>query len=129
MKLLPIKRIDKEDLQESPAWIDRLLAPINQVFNSLYVGLNKGITFQENIRSQIKNVELVAKASASDNAFKFRSELPVKPTFLICTHAETIIGDRVPVTVNWNYDGTYINITSITGLTNGATYTMDMLIL
>jgi len=57
------KRILKEDLREAPSWIDKLLYPLNSFMESVYFALNRNLNFQENIASQIYEIEFT---TASD---------------------------------------------------------------
>ncbi len=56
-KLPEQRRILKEDLQDAPSWIDKLISPINSFFEDLYFALNKNITFRENIAAQIREID------------------------------------------------------------------------
>lgn len=129
MQLPTIKRITREDLLDAPEWVDRLLYPLNLFLNTLYSGLNHGLTFKENIQSQTQSFQLIAGAAATNNTVKFLVTLGKKPTFLLCPNAVDSTGSNVPVTVTWNYDGSNINVTAITGLSSGATYNFTALIL
>ena len=44
--LPPIRRISKEDLQEAPDWVEKLIYPINLFFDSVYRALNGRLTFE-----------------------------------------------------------------------------------
>lgn len=56
MQLPPIKRLLTEDFKSEDKWIGKLLFPLNQLLQSLSTGLQNGLTFQENISSQVKTV-------------------------------------------------------------------------
>lgn len=130
--LPPIKRITKEDLGGAPAWIDRLLYPLNLFLNTIYGALNKNITLSENIDCQLASFTVIAGAAAINNTAKFMLTLKHPPTMLIVGSAQKVTGNYTPiaaaVTVDWNYDGSAINITAITGLTNGSTYTFNVVL-
>lgn len=124
--LPPIKRITKEDLQDAPDWITRLLYPLNLFFDSVYNNLNKGLTFTDNILSQTINFTITAGASASANTAKFTVTMKQKPEGLLLLNATLRSNNYTPigsaVFIEWYFDGTYINITSITGLADGSIY-------
>jgi hypothetical protein len=126
--LPPIKRITREDLKDAPDWINYLLYPLNLFLDSVYGSLNKSLTFDTNILSQSLSFNLVAGASASANTGKFLLTMKSKPRFLFLT-AYLSGGDYFVPSFTWNYDGTYINITSISSLTNGSTYNFKGLII
>lgn len=134
--LPPIRRIFKEDLgPDVPQWITRLLAPLNLVLQSIYTALNHSITFQENIQCQVKEFNLVAGASATDNFFNFLLTIPTKPTgvWLVCALrtdgiVESFTAAPYP-SWTWDSSANTINISSITGLTNGKEYLLRVIVI
>jgi hypothetical protein len=82
MKLPVIRKIRKEDLGgEAPAWIDRLLSPLNQFIEQVGVAITGRLTIGDNISGRIisqefeHNVEL--EIGLSDN----RLVLGIVPLF------------------------------------------------
>ena len=131
-KLPPIKRLTKEDMKEAPSWIDRLLSPLNQFLDSVYRALNGQITFGDNITAQRFTTELTAGAAATNNTFKFTPTLNKRPEFLIWKVYEkdvnyTAIGSAV--WIDWHYDGDFVQISAITGLTDTKSYIINLLII
>ena len=53
-KLPTNKRISREDVPEAPAWIEKLLQPINTYFDAIYNAMQGKTTFEENFQSQMK---------------------------------------------------------------------------
>jgi hypothetical protein len=131
--LPPINRISREDLKDAPAWTDRLLYPINLFFDSVYRGLNKSLTFAENVDSQELTFTLIAGATPQDNTNKFLVTMKSKPTGLLTKSVTLQAGNYTPigaaVFVEWYYDSGSVFITSITGLTNGSTYYFSLLLI
>lgn len=131
--LPPIKRITKEDLKDAPSWITRLLYPLNQFLDSVYGALNRNLTFEENIRAQITTFTIVAGAAASNNTTSFALTLKRIPIGLFVVNKRKVSGNYAAigaaVEVEWNYDGTAVQITSITGLTNGSTYSFTVILI
>jgi len=134
MILPQIKRIAKEDLgPEAPTWIDRILSPLNTFFDTLYRGLNKNITFSENIDCQFYTFTITAGAAATDNTLKFIQKTNSKPNYLIPLNVSVFGSGNVYSATNlsllWFADGAQININSISGLTDGTKYQITILIL
>lgn len=131
MATLPdVKRISREDIPGAPDWIDRLLEPLNRFLDTVYGGLNRGLTFRENFLSQTQSFQIVAGASAASCTASFILTMKAKPflIFLVATPSGTL-GDTASPAFTWNYDGTNINITSISGLTNGVTYNLTAVLI
>ncbi len=58
-----IKLISREDLKEAPSWIERLLSPLNSFMAAVYENLNRGLTFRQNIRCNIKEVRFATPSN------------------------------------------------------------------
>lgn len=136
-KLPVIRRISREDLKDAPSWIERLLYPINLVFDALYIALNKGLTFQENINSTIRELDFTTESTyISSKAWvpiRFTHGLRTRPyAVLLCQIFENE-GVTTPITepvyVDWIEINGQIVINFITGLTNDKTYKIRVLVL
>ncbi len=134
--LPPIRRIQKEQLgADVPDWISRLLGPLNLVLQALYLALNHGLTFRENMQCQVKEFTIVAGATATANTFNFMLTLPVKPTglWLIAALRQDGIAESFTTPVFpswvWNSQANEIVISSITGLTDTKAYTIRVLVI
>ena len=128
-----IKRLSREDFKEAPAWIDRLSYWLNILIEYVTLAFNKGITFDENIQSQIKTFSIVAGASASANTLSFLADMRVAPRGLILMRVVESVGNYTPigaaVFIEWRYEAGTVFVTSITGLTSGHTYDFTVLLI
>lgn len=68
MKLPTQKKILREDVKEAPEWIDRIIVPVNSFFETVFNGLSRRLTFEENIASQIKEIDFSTTAAYDDTA-------------------------------------------------------------
>lgn len=131
--LPPVTRVTKEDLRDAPAWINRLLYPMNTFFNSVYIALRQGLTFQENILSQLYSFRIKAGAAASNNTLKFTLTMKKKPIGMIVVSAVLVSGNYSAigsaVFAEYTLSGDQVSITSITGLTNGSSYDITVLLI
>jgi len=124
---LPIQRkILREDLKEAPSWVDGLIGPLNNFMETIYQALNKNID-EVNLLSQIKEVLVVVPSTYPDmEPVRFQSTLKIRATgctILQCTNKATFI----PVATGnpaWVDNNGTIQISSITGLTAGQSYTI-----
>lgn len=133
MILPPIQRISREDVKGSPDWVNQLLTPLNLFLDTIYGGLNKGLTIRENLLSQIETIEVNAGATTVSNAKQFLLKMKAKPQHMIPLSyqikgaADQTTGCGLSMT--WNCDGANVNITSISGLTNGLVYSVTVLLI
>ena len=131
-QLPPIKRLTKEDMKDAPSWIDRLLFPLNQFLDSVYRALNGQIDFVDNIKAQRYSIQITAGASAASNTFKFKPTLKKRPEFILSTVFRKDV-NYAPigsaVYLDWYYDGEFVQVSSITGLTNTYVYSISLLVI
>lgn len=133
-KLPSIRRLLKEDFQDAPNWLDRLLNTLNLFMENVYLALNRNLTFPENVRSQKKTFKITAGASAAANTYEFALENTWRPEGVILMKAAQISGSYVPVTsavfMSWRIgDANNLVIDAVTGLTNGVTYEFTVLVI
>lgn len=133
MASLPtINRISREDLKEAPAWIDRLIYPLNLFFDSVYNAL-RNLTFVDNITSMKKSFSIKAGASATDNILTFPISMKKSAEMLFIGYVAVAESNYSPigqpVFIEWIFDGENIQITSISGLTSGKTYNFRILVI
>jgi len=132
-KLPPIKRIVREDLKDAPAWIDRLITPLNAFMEAVYSALDRDLTVGENVAGEIKTIQVKAGAAATDNTFTFTTTTRRTPKVCAIGRVERVENIYTPITaavgLDWRFDAGQIIISSIAGLTNGETYNITLLIL
>tara|TARA_R100000152_G_C6745369_1_gene169010 strand:- start:329 stop:757 length:429 start_codon:yes stop_codon:yes gene_type:complete len=132
--LPPIRRISKEDLQEAPDWVEKLIYPINLFFDSVYRALNGRLTLSDNILGKQKETTFQVQ-SAYDGAdtdkwdvIKFQSDLGsrVRGLYLMQITEQSDTGNFVPigksVFIDWEDENGTIKINYITGLTASKKY-------
>lgn len=52
--------LNREDLPDAPEWTEQLLAPLNLALGESTQALNRGLTFQDNFESELKEFTFVA---------------------------------------------------------------------
>jgi len=140
-KLPNQKRVLREDLKDAPSWIDRLITPLNSFMESVYYALNKNITFNENIASQIKEIEFTTLSTYSTaspkidgfQVIQFPHSLKNKPFGVTIQQITEKSGTYNPITspvcIDWYDNNGVININYITGLEDSKTYIIRLLVL
>jgi len=131
MRLPPIRKILREDLQDAPAWVTSIIDPINTFMTGIYLILNNNVTFTDNITSSIRQMPFVTLAGyPTMDAFSFPSPLKVKVTGLLCVNCY-VTNNYIPDTVTavaWTEVNGAITINQITGLQASTSYTLTFLI-
>ncbi len=131
MKLPPIRKILREDLQDAPSWVTSIIDPINTFMDGIYLILNNNVTFADNITSFVRQVPLVTTSSYPTMApFSFPNPLKVKVMGILSVNCY-ITNNYVPDTVTsvaWTEVNGQITITQILGLQVSTSYTITLLI-
>ena len=135
MKLPPAKKIFREDLKGAPQWIDPMINTINSFMESVYQGLNSNITFGDNVRSFIKEIDYVTSSSypSGMEILEFPNTLKVRPTGVLTAQVvekSTNEPPPGPTTVQWalNTAGN-IEIHSVSGLEASKTYLVRLIVI
>jgi hypothetical protein len=127
-----IKRISREDYKDAPGWLDRFIFVLNEWMDSLYNALNRNLTFGDNIRSEIKTMQITAGATADLNTFKFTLKNNFYVQGLILLSAKDLAASYTIITAapqigSWRYADGMVYVDSIAGLTNGHNYNITVL--
>lgn len=132
MKLPQVKRILREDLKGAPDWVTFLIEPINSFIETVYLSLNKNITFQENILSNIKDITFrTTSAYPTMEPISFRSNLKSRAIGLIVISAyekDTYVPAAGPVYAAWTEVNGSIEIQTIAGLAQSKVYEIRFLV-
>ena len=102
MKLPIIKKIQKEDLQTGeklPAWVDRMLSPLNQFIEQVGIAVTGRLTFGDNMAGKFIEESFVHNVSKELNPNDSRIVYGIVPVF--CS-GDTITGSSWTVLSNGN---------------------------
>jgi hypothetical protein len=132
-KLNFLKRLVKEDFQkDDQALIEKIATILNPALEAITSAFNKDLTFQDNINCQIKDFEVVLKASGEPKATTtFKSELSGSCKGLICIKAtNTESTTQFPTSqpfITFAENNGQIEIAHVSGLQTGVKYKLRVL--
>lgn len=128
-KLTPAK-LTLEDFKEQRAWIGPLFSILNALTGELVSLLNNGLTIEDNLKQEIK--ELKFKNSAVDYPVKFTTKFKSQPKGLFpiyfYNNTLSIYSIQTPW-VEWSYADGLISISNVSGLTADYSYTIRLLVI
>lgn len=127
-----LKRLITEDFKDQKSWIGKLLQPLNQFLETVNASLDHGLTFEDNIASEIKT--LTFRNDTGVFPLKFLSKLGKKPKGLWVINAVDL--EDAPSTLttavyaDWGYnqDG-QIQINNFSGLTSARNYAITLIVI
>jgi hypothetical protein len=136
MKLPQLQRILREDIPEAPSWIAKLLGPLNSFIDSLYNGLNKNITHDENIDCQLRDLAFTTSSTYTSGdwstiSFKRSTKQKAKGVILLDIRIDQDYFSPITsaTSLSWQEVNGNIQIEYIAGLANSTTYTGKVLII
>lgn len=122
-----IKRFQSEDYKDSPSWFHRFIQAINLYTEPMFNLVNGNLALSANVNEEIYSFQITSGASAAVNTFLFSPKMlsgaPAGVVIAQCLPVlavPTAVGN--PVTLDWYWNGTQIQILAIYGLTNGVKY-------
>jgi hypothetical protein len=125
--LPPVWRFDFGDYTSLGATFQKFLSNINLFTLAVYNALNGGIGFQ-NLQRAIYSVTVTA---GTTTPLTFVNPLSIAPSgisivrVLLPGKTNTPLANAVSA-ANWIYDGKYITVLNITGLTSGLSYQISL---
>ena len=127
MKITP-RRLLSEDFKDQ-SWIGKLLAPLNEHISQVVQALTGNITFQDNLFSEIKELEV----RDSDLPLKFRCKYVSKPKAVFVGQCEEISGSSTllpgPVTVDWEWAGQVVTIKQVFNINAATKYRLNLVVI
>ena len=127
-----ITRLYSDDFKDAPAWFkQRFLNSLNLFMFPVYNALNKNLTIGDNLNQNHATITLVGSSTPANNVASFLNPIQGTPQGVDVVNVQ-ITGTPTPsypasaIQVFWTFDGTSINIGSITGLADNVTYQITM---
>ena len=125
--LPPLWRFDYGDYTPLGSVFQKFLSNLNLFTMAIYNLVNKGIGFA-NLQRSVYNVTVQA---ATNTTISFVNPLAIAPSGLSLVKVLLNGENSTPITsavsvANWFYDGKYINILSVPGLTAGSSYNLSI---
>lgn len=129
-----ITRLFAEDYKDAPDWFkSKFVSTMNLFLQPVYGILNQGVNVTNNTTDEIYNFSFTCNsATASNNTISFQPRKFIgKPFGVIIaqcydttTSIPTAIGN--PVTIDWYFNGGFVIILAIYGLTSGHIYSITL---
>lgn len=142
MAKITAKRLLKEDLQKDskealPTWVDPLIYVFNLFLEQVTQAFSRRLTFDENVRSQIYEFRVSTSANYSSGEWatvRFKWDFPDgNPSGVIILTAFQTGVNYTPlyaaVSCDWLYANGSIEVRYVSGLDNGKTYQIRVLVI
>lgn len=127
----PTKRLLTEDFKSESSWIGKLLYVLNNFMTIVTTALNNQLTVESNLAMELRLVTVVATPTYP---IIFTCKFPSSRVrgLMVVNALQVTSGNYTPVGsavyVDWTWDSGQVQIRNITGLTNGNTYQITLLV-
>lgn len=127
-----IQRFYSDDYKEAPTWFkSTFLSTLNLFVFPTYNALNKNLTIADNLNQDYQTISLTGNSTPTNNTASFLNPIEGNPqgvtvVNVVITGTPTQVYPTAAVQVFWTFDGTSITIGSITGLSNGVSYSITL---
>lgn len=123
MKIPVQQQLSRTDFPEAPAWISKLLYPLQLFMTTVVSALTNQLTLQDNSSCAINQLTFTAAATSDLNTFTFLWPFSRQPIQLVM-HVTRTDGTFPPIypVPSWNLINGTISVNGIQGLTTGVSY-------
>lgn len=126
-----IQRFDAGDYPKSSKEFQQFLSTLNLFTQPVYNLFNQSVDITQNTKEELYSFTLTAGATFANNIYSFiPRKFSGKPNGVIIgqclVSAATVTPVGNPVTLDWVWNGSQVQILAIYGLTNGSTYTFTV---
>lgn len=129
--MLPdVRRLNREDFQDAPSWIDPMLNTINVFMDSVYNLFNKHVSLVDNLNAQFITLNVSTKSDGTINPIKQKLAIRgrVNGLVVIKVISEDVSNITTPFII-WNQNGDVLEITKIANLNNSKDYKIIILVI
>lgn len=127
-----IQRFYSDDYKEAPTWFkSTFLNTLNLFVFPTYNALNKNLTVGQNLNQGYETITVTGDSTPTNNTASFLSPIQGDPTGVTVVNVQVIdtatpVFPTAAIQAFFTFDGTSINIGSITGLSAGVVYQITL---
>lgn len=128
----PFKDLRVEDYPEQSGWIGRLFEALNVPLRALVASLAHGLTFQDNLAAEVKDLTFNAALATYPLRVKLERVSKVRLVWPGYCRELTSTGSTAAVTaalhVDWTQEGNQLAIQGIVGLDSAKRYSVTLVV-
>ena len=129
--MLPdVRRLNREDFQDAPSWIDPMLNTLNAFMDSVYNIFNRNVSLIDNLNMQIITLSVSTKSDGSINPIEQKLAIrgKVNGVVVLKVISEDIANITTPF-LNWTQSSDILEISNIASLNNNKDYKIIILVI
>lgn len=127
--MLPdVRRLNREDFQDAPQWLDPMLNTLNSFMDSVYNIFNRNVSLTDNLNIQLTTISVETDGSGNITPVKIKTTVRGRVNGIVVIRAVSDSGNSQAPFVDYIQSENIITISKIAGLNLSTKYKIIMLV-
>ena len=127
--MLPdVRRLNREDFQDAPQWLDPMLNTLNSFMDSVYNIFNRNVSLTDNLNIQLTTISVETDANGDITPVKIKTSVRGRVNGIVVIRAVSDSGNSQAPFVDYVQSENIITISKIAGLNLSTKYKIIMLV-
>ena len=127
--MLPdVRRLNREDFQDAPQWLDPMLNTLNSFMDSVYNIFNRNVSLTDNLNIQLTTISVETDGSGNITPVKIKTSVRGRVNGIVVIRAVSNSGNSPAPFVDYVQSENIITISKIAGLNLNTKYKIIMLV-
>lgn len=127
--MLPdVRRLNREDFQDAPQWLDPMLNTLNSFMDSVYNIFNRNVSLTDNLNIQLTTISVETDGSGNISPVKIKTTVRGRVNGIVVIRAVSDSGNSQAPFVDYIQSENIITISKIAGLNLSTKYKIIMLV-
>ena len=128
--MLPdVRRLNREDFQDAPQWLDPMLNTLNSFMDSVYNIFNRNVSLTDNLNIQLTSISVETDANGDITPVKIKTTVRGRANGIVVIRAVSNSGNSQAPFVDYVQSENIITISKIAGLNLSTKYKIIMLVI
>lgn len=128
--MLPdVRRLNREDFQDAPQWLDPMLNTINSFMDSVYNIFNHNVSLTENLNIQISTINVETDSNGDITPLKIKSTIRGRVNGIVVLKLVSESPTSTAPFIDYVQSENIITISNIAGLSTSTKYKIIILVI
>ena len=123
------RRLNREDFQDAPNWIDPMLTVINAFMDSVYNIMNRNISLTQNLNIQIATINVETDSNGDIKPVKLKTTVRGRVAGVTVIRVITTDTSSISPFVSFTQNEDILTISNIASLNNSEKYKIILLVI
>lgn len=123
------RRLNREDFQDAPAWIDPMLTVINAFMDSVYNIMNRNISLTQNLNIQIVTINVETDTNGDIKPVKLKTTVRGRVAGVSVIRVITTDTSSISPFVSFTQNENILTISNIASLNSNQKYKIILLVI